>query len=318
MSNLHLLRPEWLWAFAPLTVIVILLIRQGSATARWGKVIAPHLLEHLVVRPKRGWAIRPVHLLLVVGMLSTLAMAGPTWQREPSPFTEDTAPMVIALELTPRMLVSDVQPSRLERAKHKIRDIARARAGSRTALIVYAGSAHTVAPLTDDPAAIEAFVMDLEPGLMPVEGHDPSAALRRATQLLDGDGTPGTVVYVTAGLPELVLPALEEFATGRRDQLQVLAVATEAGGLQPGGEFSALDRAALDAAASRSGAVVTLFTVDDSDVERIVRRSQSHLESVQQDEPEGRWRDEGWYLVWPVAAIVLLWFRRGWLIRWEE
>jgi len=317
VEHLHLLRPHALWAILPLALVIVLMIRQASGAARWRKVIAPHLLEPLLVRPRRGWGVRPAHLLAVVGLLSAIAVAGPSWRREPSPFTEDTAPLVIALELTPQMQVTDVQPSRLERAKHKVRDIARARRGSRTALLAWAGTAHVVMPLTDDPAAIEAFVTDLEPDLMPVKGRAPESVLDVAAGLLDRDGTPGTVLFVTSGLTELVVPKLEEFTNKRRDQIQVLAVATEAGGPVPDGGFSALDRQALDTVASRAGAVVTLFTVDGSDVERVVRRTQRHLEAAQQEEPEGRWRDEGWWLVWPVALLTLVWFRRGWLVRWE-
>jgi len=45
----HLLRPHWLWALVPIAVIALLLARQGSAAARWRGVVAPHLLEHLIV-----------------------------------------------------------------------------------------------------------------------------------------------------------------------------------------------------------------------------------------------------------------------------
>jgi Ca-activated chloride channel family protein len=62
---------------------------------------------------------------------------------------------------------------------------------------------------------------------------------------------------------------------------------------------------------------VTLATVDASDVERVARRAQRHLEAAQREDNQGRWRDEGWWLVWPVALLTALWFRRGWSIRWE-
>ena len=70
-----------------------------------------------------------------------LVVAGPTWEREITPFTEDHAPLVIAIELTPSMLCTDQQPTRLERARHKVRDLLARRRGARTAVIGYAGSA---------------------------------------------------------------------------------------------------------------------------------------------------------------------------------
>ena len=161
LEAFHLLRPHWLWALAGVALIAIAFARQQSITARWGRVIAPHLLQHLVVRPVGGWRFRPWHALALVLTVATLAAAGPSWRREPPPFTENTAPLVIAMDLSPSMLVEDVRPSRLERAQHKVRDLLAGRKGARTALVVYAGTAHLVLPPTDDPGIIESFAGSL-------------------------------------------------------------------------------------------------------------------------------------------------------------
>ena len=66
--------------------------------------------------------------------------------------------MVVALDLSEAMLVQDIQPSRLERAQQKARDILAGRRGARTGLLAYAGSAHVVLPLCDDPSVFEEFL----------------------------------------------------------------------------------------------------------------------------------------------------------------
>lgn len=318
----HLLRPTWLLALLPLALVLVLLWRRQSAAARWRKVIAPHLLEHLVVRPSGGAKLKPAHLLAVGVVLAILGAAGPTWRREPSPFVEDTAPLVIAMDLSPSMQVRDVQPSRLERAKQKVADLLATRKGAKTALIAYAGSAHRVMPLTDDPAALATFVESLEPSIMPVAGKRPDTAIELAGKMLADEITPGTVLFLSDGIPPESIAAFETFAEENSDQIQVLAVATEAGGAIPaegGGAtgHSALDRAALAELEQRSGARTTTFTVDDTDVKRVERRIDSHLSDVRQEDAEGRWRDEGWWLVLPVMLLALAWSRRGWTIRWE-
>ena len=100
-------------------------------------------------------------------VLICLALAGPTWQREPAPFADDTAALVIVVEVTPTMLAQDVQPSRLERAALKIHDLLALRRGSVTALVAYAGSAHLVLPLTQDGDLITEFAAQLDPSIMP-------------------------------------------------------------------------------------------------------------------------------------------------------
>jgi Ca-activated chloride channel family protein len=322
LAEFHFLRPSWLWLLIPVAAIVFMLWRQQSATLRWRSVIAPHLLEHLVVRPKDGSWLRPSHLLGVVLVLAVVAVAGPSWRREPPPFTQDTAPLIMALDLSATMLVEDIQPSRLERAQQKARDLLAERKGARTGLLAYAGSAHLVLPLTDDPSVLESYVTSLDPSVMPVPGKDSAAALGLAEEMLADEPTPGTILFLTDGIETEAASVFGEFTSTHRDQIAVLAVGTEAGGPVPTGsggfgEISALDREGLAAVEQASDAYVTTVTVDDTDVRRINRSIASHLTAVQQDDSEGRWRDEGWWLTLPLLLLTLGWFRRGWTVQWE-
>ncbi len=55
------------------------------------------------------------------------------------------------------MTANDVVPTRLERAKQKTEDLLKLRAGARTALVAYAGTAHLVVPMTNDPDCDQAL-----------------------------------------------------------------------------------------------------------------------------------------------------------------
>jgi len=323
IADFHFLRPEGLWLLIPAAVVLFMLWRQQSATSRWRSVIAPHLLEHLVVRPKDGSWLRPSHLLGFVLVLAALSVAGPSWRREPPPFTQDTAPLIMALDLSETMLVEDIQPSRLERAQQKARDLLAERQGARTGLLAYAGSAHLVLPLTDDPSVLETYLTSLDPSVMPVPGKDSVAALGLAEEMLADEATPGTILFLTDGIESGAASTFGEFTQTHKDQIAVLAVGTEQGGAIPKaeggfGEISTLDRAGLEAMERESGAYVTTVTVDDTDVRRINRSIASHLTAVQLDDSEGRWRDEGWWLVVPLLLLTLGWFRKGWTVQWEQ
>ena len=65
-------------------------------------------------------------------------------------------------------MATDIQPSRLERAKFKISDLLESKPGANVALIAYAGSAHTVVPLTKDYNIIKSHVKSLSPDIMPI------------------------------------------------------------------------------------------------------------------------------------------------------
>jgi Ca-activated chloride channel family protein len=313
LAELHLLRPWWLLALLP-ALLLLWLQWRGRGEVAWRRVIAPHLLPHLLARSEgTSGRLRPMHLLGAFWVVAAVALAGPAWQREEAPFGDERGALVIAVHLGPGMLARDVQPSRLERAVHKIRDLLALRPGTRTALIAYAGSAHLVTPLTTDARLVEQFAGELSPELMPRPGNVPAEAVALARQLLDQAKTPGSVLLVTDAIPPDAVPRLPAGAGA-----DILAVAAPPGSPAPvaGPPAPELDRRTLGAAASALDGQVVEVSVDDSDVRRLARRFDRRSFGGAAEEDE-RWRDAGYYLLYPLALIVLLWFRRGWAVRWR-
>src|SRR5262249_14599275 len=101
-----------------------------------------------------------------------------------------------ALSVAPSMAEHDVPPSRLERAKQKVRDLLAARAGARTGLIAYSGTAHLGMPMTDDRAGIGPFLGALTPDLMPVQGSSTTAAAALAANGMAAESVAGTILVV--------------------------------------------------------------------------------------------------------------------------
>lgn len=328
LDSFHFLRPAWLLAIPLALLIYYLYTRSSDVRARWRGIIASHLLDALLVGRQKGWRIRPIHLVILAAILGAIGLAGPAWERELPPFTEDKAPMVVALSLSQTMDAIDTQPTRLERAKQKIRDLMKLRPGARTALFVFSGSAHMVLPLTDDPALMEMFLASLSTDLMPVEGNDAAEALALADKLLEREEAPGTILFITDGVQAADFPAFIRHAEESTDQIMVLGVGTAKGGPVKLGEnrfitdssgrriTARLDVEGLQKLRDEAGIPVTTITLDNEDVEWIQRRAQSHLQVVQQELAEERWKDTGYYWVIPFVLLTALWFRRGWTARW--
>lgn len=314
LADLHFLRPLWLLALLPALLLVLVLWRRRGDVA-WRNVIAPHLLQHLLAGDGAPEGrLRPIHLLAAFWLLAVIAAAGPAWERESAPFAEQRTPLVIVLFLGESMLAEDIQPTRLERATHKIRDLVALRPGARTALIAYAGSAHLVMPFTTDARLIEEFAGELSPGLMPRPGNAPAEALNLATQLLQqANFGPGNILLITDSLQPDAVATLPP-----RVRAELLAVASPPGSAAPVGGPPAppLDRATLGAAARSLEGQVVEVSVDDSDVKTLARRLDRRFSGGSDGEGE-RWRDAGYPLLLPLALIVLLWFRRGWAVRWQ-
>src|SRR5262249_58304839 len=139
----------------------------------------------------------PIDLVAAALGLAGIAVAGPTWQQEPPPFGQDQAPMMVVIDLSPTMDATDVAPTRLERVKQKVHDLLALRPGSRTGLVVYAGTAHLVVPPAEDPALLALFLDALATDLMPVAGRNAPAALGLADALLAKEPAPGTILFFT-------------------------------------------------------------------------------------------------------------------------
>ena len=234
--------------------------------------------------------------------LISVAAAGPTWSRVPNPLVAQTAPLAVVLEVSETMLAKDIAPSRIERAKHKILDLIAARAGARTALIAYAGSAHRVVPLTEDQEVIKPFLEGLSPKVMPAKGQNATAALELARATLAAEETPGAVLFVLDDLDRADLPAFQRHAADSGPRVVFLSV----GGSEE----------ALDVLAGVPGAAVVRATPDRADVAEIDRQVVSAFRNALARDDRLRWDDKGWILAWLVAPLALFWFRRGWTMRW--
>jgi len=299
LEAFHFIRP-WLLLLVPAILILWGLVRRARAR---GDVpadgLAPHLRAALTVGGTGGARLTPIDGVAATLLLIAIGAAGPTWSRMPDPFVAQSAPAVVALKVTPSMTETDVAPSRLERGKQKIRDLLDLRAGARTALVAYAGSAHVVVPMTEDPSVMVPYLEGLAPDVMPEEGNDAVAAVSLAAGLLDGQDAPGAVLLVTDGLDPADADAL------RQEGMPPLAV------------LAMLPDGARDRGLDVLGSIpVVSVTPDDSDVRTLDRTLNAAYRRAMLEDGDQPWDDRGWLLAWPAALLTLLWFRRGWTMRW--
>ena len=304
IENFHFLRPLWLLSLIPAASIWWMLFRGQDARTAWSDLIAPHLLDHLLVGRHQQKRVRPINLLLLVWVLMGISLAGPSWQKEPSPFAEDTAGMVVVFKVTPSMMAQDVQPSRLERGKQKLHDLLEMRAGGATGLIAYSGSAHLVMPLTRDGRIIDIMAEGLGPDTMPVEGDVLADALDMAGNLFKQSGRAGSIVVIADTVFPVQVDKLNQLTGKERLPVQFLAVNAIG---------SSVDRG-LENAANELGARVAMLSVDASDLEGITRQAKRDLKTVLAQESGERWKDSGYALVPLIVLAVLPWVRRGWQV----
>lgn len=157
-------QPWALWLLLALPALSLLWAwarwRRGRALRQLG---TPFLVERLLlVRPRlRRWQSMLL-LLAVTGLI--LGIAGPRWGIAQQPELLGGKDIVVVIDLSKSMLAE--QPSRFERARRSLRDLAdglEARGGHRVALVVFAAHAKLQFPLTVDYDHFRFELEQLEP-----------------------------------------------------------------------------------------------------------------------------------------------------------
>lgn len=328
-GDFHFLRPIWLVGLVPAAWLTWRLVRQSIDATAWRRAIEPTLLAALLepgaAKKRRGLAV-----LLGAGLaIACFALAGPTWKRLPQPVEQRNDALVVVLDLSLSMLAQDLTPSRIARAKNKVIDILRNRREGQTALVVFAGDAHAVAPLTDDVHTIENLLNVLSPEMMPVLGSNPGDGIALARELLENAGAGrGRILLVTDGIDrigDVSAHAAREFP------ISIIGVGTAAGGSIP---LDFLDRRGQKLTDDRGQAIVARLDADrlatvarlcfgryatlaigDSD---IVSALASELpgpgQTVEVDREFDTWADSGYWLAVALLPLLLLGFRKGALL----
>ena len=332
LQQFHFLRPAWLLALPLLAYVFYYLKDELSQDANWRSLLAVHLRQHLSLPAQDKKRMSPFNLAIFFAVLGSVALSGPTWQRQSSPLVEDEALLVIAIDMSFSMSQQDVQPSRLERAKQKVADLLEKRVASRTGLIVFAGSAHVLVPVTNDVDVLKHFLAAARPEMMPVEGKFTEKTLALVAGMFAetanaGVQVPGTMLLITDGVSPKAAARLSNFFADSAHQLLVLGVGQEYSELSVsdtrdsedsdlgGKRFSSvkgLQKQSLADLANDSGGSYQTVTLDKSDIAALAWRIKNHFLNV--DDESRPWVDKGYYLLYPMVLLLIFWFREGWTI----
>jgi Ca-activated chloride channel family protein len=301
LSNFHFIRPEWLWLLPLVTGLWWLWQRRSDPLRGWREQMDADLLKALTLG-RESVTQGPARWLLVGWLLTVVAVAGPTWRPEPSPFADDATPLLILLKADVSMDSQDLAPSRMERARLKIADLAATRKGQPLGLIAYAGSAHLVLPPTRDTEVVAQMAAEISADVMPVPGDRLDLALRKAAETLSaaadassGGGTLLVMADSVGGDPV----ALEEDVAAGRFPINFLAIHSA----------DSPESESVRRAAQVLNARVQPLTADDADVQALIRAA-ARAPIARAGEAGTRWQEFGWFLVPIIALIFAGSFRR--------
>ena len=170
--------------------------------------------------------------------LVAVALARPQWGELPGEESVRTRDLVVAIDVSDSMLSPDLQPSRLARSLELVLRMLPALEGNRLGVVVFAGEAYPLVPLTTDLSAVAVFLQAVRPGMVALPGSNLQRATDAALRLLPPEGEGRILVLITDGEnlqgdPGAAASALEEAQVA---VVSVLAGTKEGGPIPVPGE----------------------------------------------------------------------------------
>ncbi|MBN21751.1 MAG: hypothetical protein CL678_10755 [Bdellovibrionaceae bacterium] len=219
---------------------------QRKRESDFDKTINRRLWKILVPRYSRGSRSKKIVYWTLAICLIFISLAQPRFGFKEESIPVNGLDLVIALDLSNSMLVEDVVPSRLKKAKHVIRALTSELSGDRVGLVGFAGSAFLASPLTTDLRYLVETVDSLSPDAIDTQGTDIGLAIETATKALergaetelvqatDHDDITKAILLISDG-EDLEKLALEggTYAKERGIFLFIMGVGTEKGGPIP-------------------------------------------------------------------------------------
>ena len=172
-----------LWAIPVFFLVVVygMKTRQNILT----RFASPKSLGTIAPEANSGRRWIKAGLVLCSLLFICLALSGPQYGYLWQTIEQKGVDIIVAVDLSRSMLATDIQPTRLDRAKREIYDLLTMLKGDRVGLVAFAGTAFLQCPLTLDYEAFHIFLTTLTPDFLPIGGTDISGAITASLSAFD-------------------------------------------------------------------------------------------------------------------------------------
>ena len=162
--------PQFLIVLAALPALALfarwVLVRRAAAMMRIGD---PALVERLSAS-SQGMRLARLALWFVGVALLVVGLARPQWGTEVEIVEQRGVQLMVALDVSRSMLLQDVKPSRLDRAKLEISDLISRLGGDTVGIVLFSGASFIQFPLTADYATARTYLNSASPGAITRQG----------------------------------------------------------------------------------------------------------------------------------------------------
>lgn len=140
-------------------------------------------------------ALKMVFVLLGMSFL-VLALVNPKMGTQLKTVKRQGVDIVFALDVSKSMLAEDIAPNRLEKSKQIISRIIDKLGSDRVGIIIYAGNAYPLLPITTDHGAAKMFLQNAGPDMVSSQGTAINEALELSKTFFDDDTQTNRFLFI--------------------------------------------------------------------------------------------------------------------------
>lgn len=329
MDTFHFMRPWWLLSLAILLLALPWLWHLFKQQSGWQRVLAPHLSQALLKSSDKGQSKVWFGVVASAWVITSIALAGPSWERLPTPVYQSERNAVIIIDMSLNTRATDISPDRLTRLRFKALDLLEELTNTQVGLVAYAGDAYSISPLTRDHENMRAMIPALSPEIMPVVGNYPLLAFQEAHRMIVDAGYENAELYwLSAGMRLDDYQEISRFLRGKGHRLSTLVAGEEesspirlATGDMLRDNLGRLSMARLNARlferiSDEYHGRYARLRADDADIKHLTAQGPWQQGVVEDAESErtDQWLDFGPYLAWLLLPLAIFAMRRGVII----
>ena len=331
-AGFHFAHPAWLLALLGLIPVLAWLVysvvrpHKGPIHRYADEHLLPHLTGVRELDVDERWSRYSRWSLLWI--LLVLALAGPRWGYTDIEAFSPTNELVILMDISRSMNVTDVAPSRLARARQEVQDLVQLNRTLRIGLIAYASVPLVISPITEDSQSLLNDLPAVSSDLADLKGSRLRAALDRAVQLLGSAQADSgrSILLISDG--DFDEPGLVDAVRDLKRQgitLDTLGVGTVGGGPVPvqadQGDLmrdrkgtiieSHLDERLLKQLAAAGGGIYQRADFRDQDSRNILKQATGKTGKPTPTQQKTRvWNERFYWLLLPLLLLLLPRFRQ--------
>jgi Ca-activated chloride channel family protein len=182
----------------PALTVVLAIYRHRRRLQQQRRLASPGVWRRLLGGTPATGVVRLIAWSAAAALL-VFAVARPQWGEMAAEETIRTRDLVIALDVSDSMLCEDLRPSRLTRSVETLIRLLPQLEGNRMAVVVFAGEAYSLVPLTTDLSAVAVFLEGVGPGMVALPGSNLQRAVDGSLKLLPPEGEGRVLLLFTDG-----------------------------------------------------------------------------------------------------------------------